>query len=222
MAPNLDRLVIVSSFGVPAYKPGLIDRLLVLSGMEDLPAILVLNKVDLAEQRSEAEEAARLYRSLGVDVIVTSTVTGEGIYLLRERVEGLSSGLVGHSGVGKSSLLRAVEPTLEGVQVGEVSHAIGKGQHTTTEVRFWPLQGPAGGRVFDLPGLKRIPLSGLDPRDLGDHFPDLASHSRGCRFDDCLHGEEPECRVKDAVGDGWIADSRYRSYLTILESLTQT
>jgi ribosome biogenesis GTPase len=219
MAPNLDRLVIVSSFGIPPYKPRLVDRLLILASLEDLPAIVVLNKVDLAEQRAQAEAAARLYRSIGVDCLVTSTLTGEGVSLLRERLEGHSSGLVGHSGVGKSSLLRAIEPALEGVQIGDVSQSLGRGKHTTTEVRFYPMSGPREGRIYDLPGLKLVPVEEIEPVELSGHFPELAGVARGCRFGDCLHRDEPACAVKGAVDEGLIASSRYLSYLDLLEGL---
>ena len=222
MAPNLDQLVIVSSFGIPPYKPRLVDRLLVLASLEELPALVVLNKVDLAELRAEAEETARLYRSIGIDCLVTSTVTGEGVDLLRERLQGRSSGLVGHSGVGKSSLLAAAEPTLEGIQIGDVSHSLQRGRHTTTEVRFFPLRGPREGRVYDLPGLKLVPVEDVEPGEMAGHFPELAAFSRGCRFGDCRHRDEPECGVKRAVEGGLIASSRYLSYLDLLEGLGQT
>lgn len=222
MAPNLDQLVIVSSFGIPPYKPRLVDRLLILASLEDLPALVVLNKVDLATQRAEAEEVARLYRAIGIDCLVSSTLTGEGVALLRERLEGRASGLVGHSGVGKSSLLACAEPSLEGIQIGDVSHSLQRGRHTTTEVRFFPLSGPRGGRVYDLPGLKLVPVEDVEPGDLAAHFPELAAFSRACRFADCRHCDEPQCGVKKAVEGGLIASSRYLSYLDLLEGLKQT
>lgn len=219
LAPNLDLLVIVSSFGIPPYKPRLVDRLLILASLENLPVLVVLNKVDLSEQRAEAEAAARSYRAMGVDVLVTSTLTGEGVALLGERMEGRSSGLVGHSGVGKSSLLRAVEPSLDSVQVGAVSDWLQRGKHTTTEVRFYSLSCPRGGRVYDLPGLKVVPLEGIARGELHRHFVEFGGFSRACRFEDCQHLEEPVCGVKQAVQDGLLSTARYQSYRDLLEEM---
>lgn len=216
LAPNLDQLVIVTCFGVPAYKPGLIDRLLVLASLESVSVILVINKADLGE-RAEVEAAAREYRAIGHDTLVTSVATGEGVEMLRSRLAGRVSGLCGHSGVGKSSLLQAVDPTVQGVRTGEVSENIKKGQHTSTEVRSFPLA--VGGRVFDLPGLKMAPVSGLERRELAEHFPDFAAAARRCRFEDCVHDQEPGCGVKGEVESGFLAASRYRSYLRILGDL---
>lgn len=216
LAPNLDQLVIVASFGVPAFKPGIVDRLLVLASLENVPVILVLNKADLAD-RAEVESAARLYRGVGADTLVTSVVTGEGIELLRSRLKGMVTGVCGHSGVGKSSLLLAVDPALEGIRTGEVSDVIKKGKHTSTEVRSVPLSD--GGRVFDLPGLKLAPVRGVARTELSDHFPDFLAASRRCRFDDCVHDQEPDCGVKDQVETGLVSESRYRSYLRLLGEL---
>ena len=216
LAPNLDQLIIVTSFGTPAFKPGMVDRLLTLASLESLPVLLIINKADLGE-RSEVERAARLYRGIGVDTLVTSVSTGEGVDYLRERLEGRSSGLSGHSGVGKSSLLLAAEPGLQGVRTGEVSEAIGKGKHTSTEVRCLAL--PGGGRVFDLPGLKLAPVRGIEKTELAEHFPDFSGAARRCRFDDCLHDAEPDCGVKEQVEQGFIAQTRYQSYLRLLEEL---
>lgn len=216
LAPNLDQLVIVSSLGVPPFKPGLVDRLLVLASLEDLPVMVVLNKIDLGPGgRREVEQILGIYRALGLDSLGTSTVTGEGVDLLRDRLRGKSSALTGHSGVGKSSLLHQVEPQLD-IEVGAVSEAIGKGRHTTTEVRWYPLS--EGGRIFDLPGLKLVPIQ-VRESELQDHFPELASAARGCRYRDCLHRCEPGCRVKEQVEQGLIAASRYASYQKLLAEL---
>ncbi len=103
--------------------------------------------------------------------------------------------------------------------MGEVSTSLQRGRHTTTEVRFFPLSGPRGGRVYDLPGLKLVPVEDVDERELSRHFPELEGVSRGCRFHDCLHREEPVCAVKEAVASGRIAESRYLSYLDLLAGL---
>lgn len=216
LAPNLDQLVIVTSFGVPAFKPGIVDRLLVLASIEAVPVVLVINKADLGE-RSQVEAAARLYRAFGTDTLVCSATHGEGVELLKQRLVNKVSGLCGHSGVGKSSLLEAVEPGLRGVVTGAVSDSIKKGQHTTTEVRSFPLK--AGGRVFDLPGLKLAPVRGIGRSELSEHFPDFFSAARNCRFNDCVHDQEPGCGVKSELELGFIEESRYRSYLRLLGEL---
>ncbi len=215
LAPNLDQLLIIGSLGTPPFKPGLVDRLLVLASLEDLPTLLVVNKVDLAESRQQVEQILRVYRAVPVDCLATSTVTGEGIEFLKERLTGKTSAFTGHSGVGKSSLFQAVEPGLE-IEVGEVSARIGKGQHTTTELRWYPLSG--GGRVFDLPGLKLVPIR-TERLELQVHFPEIMAASRACRFDDCAHQHEPDCAVRRAVDEGLVAPSRLASYLRLLEEL---
>ena len=219
LAPNLDQLVIVSSLGTPRFKPRLVDRLLILASLEQLPVVVVINKVDLAEQRAEAETAARTYRAIGIDALVTSAVTEEGVEVLRGRMEGRSSGLVGHSGVGKSSLLRVVNPTLEGIRVGEVSDWLERGKHTTTEVRFFALDGPRGGRVYDLPGLKAVPLQGVHRDELYRHFLEFEGVGRFCRFGDCRHLEEPDCAVRRGLLEGTVPVSRYESYRELYEEL---
>jgi ribosome biogenesis GTPase len=216
LAPNLDQLIIVASFGVPAFKAGIVDRLLVLASLENVPALLVINKADLGD-RAEVEAAARLYRGLGTDALVTSVMTGEGVDFLRSRLKGQITGVCGHSGVGKSSLLLAVDPSLKGVKTGEVSDVIKKGKHTSTEVRSLPLSD--GGRVFDLPGLKLAPVRGVPRTELADHFPEFLAGARVCRFHDCVHDREPDCGVKQQVEEGLVSESRYRSYMKLLGEL---
>lgn len=210
---NLDRLVVVAALIHPALRPGLVDRLLVLAEQEHLEALVVLTKVDLLEDRLEAESYQRLYRSLGYGCLLTSNTTGEGIAELGSRLHQGRSALCGHSGVGKSSLLAALQPDLAPL-TGEVSLATDKGQHTTTSVRLVRLQG--GGELFDLPGLKLAPLS-MEPLELKGCFPEFAACR--CRYRDCLHQGEPHCGVLEAVEQGLISQQRYQSYLRILASL---
>lgn len=218
LAPNADQLIIVGSFVLPRPRPGLIDRLLVLAGMGSLEPVVVLNKVDLLTETLEADRLAREYTALGIRVIPTSVVTGQGMQELRAALQEKESLLGGHSGVGKSSLLAAVEPGLpEPPRVGEVSMAIGKGQHTTTSVKRFSLSG--GGVVYDVPGLKLAPIQGLEPRELAVFFPELEGPLRHCRFTDCLHRKEPGCAVLEALAQGFVQPRRYRSYLRMLEQL---
>lgn len=213
LSGNLDRLVVVAALVHPALRPGLIDRLLVLAEQEHLEVLVVLTKIDLLEERQEAEQFQRLYRSLGYGCLLTSTTAGEGIADLRGRLLSGRSALCGHSGVGKSSLLAALQPDLAPL-TGEVSLATDKGQHTTTSVRLVKLDG--GGEIFDLPGLKLAPLS-MAPEELKGCFPEFAACV--CRYRDCLHRGEPACGVAEAVTLGMVSDQRYQSYLRILSSL---
>ena len=211
LAPNLDRLVIVAALAFPDFKPGLVDRLLVMAESENVEAVVVLNKVDLLNQREVAERYRALYAGLGYATLLTSTVTGEGIGELRARLGGRSA-FCGHSGVGKSSLLLALAPELQ-PQTQEVSLATGKGQHTTTSIRLYR---GSWGELFDLPGLKLAPLH-MEREELARYFPDFAACR--CKFRDCQHQCEPGCAVKAAVADGLVDEERYQSYLRILESL---
>lgn len=209
LAPNLDRLVIVSAFVEPSFRPGLVDRLLVMAEQENLQAVVVLNKADLPCENGE--HYRQLYSSLGYPTCLTSTLTGLGIDQLRSWLNG-SSALCGHSGVGKSSLLRALAPELQ-PQTDEVSLATGKGQHTTTAVRLYSTE---WGELFDLPGLKLAPLS-MEPGELKRYFPEFSACR--CRFRDCLHQREPGCGVSVALRDELVDEERYESYLRILSSL---
>jgi len=210
---NLDRLVVVASLVHPSIKPGLIDRLLVLAEQENLEALVVLTKSDLLSDHQVAHRYQKLYRSLGYGCLVTSVTTGQGLEELRKSLGQGRSALCGHSGVGKSSLLLALEPDLAPA-TGEVSLANDKGQHTTTSVRLFRLAG--GAELFDLPGLKLAPVD-RSPQELGRCFPDFAGCR--CRFRDCLHQREPGCGVIEAVEQGLIDPERYQSYLRILHSL---
>lgn len=215
LSDNIEQLVIVQSFGIPQPKPGLIDRLLVVARLYSLQPILVLNKIDLAAP-TEIEKLARLYRGLSVTVAPTSATGGQGLEYLESLLVGRSSALCGHSGVGKSSLLQALDPTCQ-TETGSVSQAIGKGKHTTTRVRLQRLS--KGGVLYDLPGLKLMPLKGLERPELGRYFPDIEGAARQCRFGNCLHVNEPDCAVKQALESGFLDEMRYRSYLKILDEL---
>lgn len=213
LSDNIEQLVIVQSFGIPEPKPGLIDRLLVVAQLYSLRPALVLNKTDLVPA-AEVEELARLYRGLSVTVVSTSVLRGHGLDYLEELLVGKSSALCGHSGVGKSSLLQVLDPACV-TETGSVSHAVGKGKHTTTRVRLQKLS--KGGVIYDLPGLKLLPLEGLDKVGLDRYFPDIEGAARQCRFRDCRHVKEPDCAVKAALRDGLLAESRYRSYRKLLD-----
>jgi ribosome biogenesis GTPase / thiamine phosphate phosphatase len=218
-ADRVDFLIIVSSFVLPAPRPGLIDRFLLMAHHEELEPIIAFNKADLLNDRSSGETIMNLYRSLGYHALLTSTVSGEGLEFLAGSIRGRTSLLAGHSGVGKSSLLQALAPGLEGApETGEVSVATGKGVHTTTSVKLYRTSD--GTAFYDLPGLKYMSFHDVSPRDVAASFPEIARFSRQCRYDDCLHGSEPQCHIKAQVESGMIDRGRYESYRRIVESLS--
>jgi ribosome biogenesis GTPase len=211
---NPDQAVFIFSVRNPFPSLRMLDRLLVLAENNDLPAVICANKIDLMEDRDEGTRLFGIYEEIGYDVIYTSARTGQGVDALRERLAGKLSVLSGPSGVGKSSLLNAVQPEL-GLAVREISDATGKGRHTTVSVRLWPLA--SGGYVADTPGLREAGFFDIEPEELAWHFVEIRPFLSDCRFSSCTHTHEPSCAVKAAVRDGSISQVRYDSYLRLLE-----
>lgn len=214
---NVDRVAVVSAWNLPAWNPHLVDRILVLAAAEGCGALLVLNKVDLLayEEREAMRAELRPYRLAGYPVVETSALTGEGLdELARCLAEGITV-FAGQSGVGKSHLLSRL--TGRPLPTGEISARIGRGRHTTRHVELLPL--PGGGLVADTPGFQRLELVGLEPRDLGRYFPELAALAGDCRFRGCLHRNEPGCAVVDAVGRGEVDPGRYARYRELLAEI---
>ena len=219
VAANIDLAVVVASLRKPPLSTGLVDRYLVALAHGGVDAVLAVNKADLAvEPRAEDPEVVLLepYRGLGVPIVYCSTRTGEGIAELGRLLAGKTAVFVGHSGVGKSSLLAALSPGLE-VRVAEVSRVDHKGRHTTTRARVYRLAG--GTRIIDTPGIREFGLWQMGARELALYFDEFESLAVGCRFNDCSHSHEPRCAVRDAAERGEIAPERYATYLRILESL---
>jgi ribosome biogenesis GTPase len=216
LAGQVDQMLIAVSFVQPPLKPGLVDRLLVIAGLEKVDPVVILNKADLLKDRKEGEELRSLYRSLGYQAFMTSTVTGEGLDLLQEQVRERTSLLAGHSGVGKSSLLNALLPdTGAKAAVKHVSHATSKGVHTTTSIRLHQIGEKTA--VIDLPGVKLVSLYDLEPGEISRFFPEFTSYARRCRFSDCLHIREPGCGVKEGLEAGGVHPLRYASYVRMVE-----
>lgn len=213
---NVDQLLIVGSWREPHLWLELVDRYLISAERDNLEPIVCVNKIDLAANRDEVTTLLRPYRELGIDVIYTSIISGEGIDVLRERLIGSSTVLAGLSGVGKSSLLSTIQPGLN-LRVGAVSEDNLQGQHTTTQALMTRLA--AGGCVVDTPGIRRFGLSGLAKSELAEYYPEFAVHVANCRFDDCTHHSEPDCAVREAVRRGKIADWRYKNYLKLYGQL---
>ncbi|MFN2276445.1 MAG: ribosome small subunit-dependent GTPase A [Candidatus Promineifilaceae bacterium] len=214
LVANPDQVVFV--FAVRKPRPSLrkLDRFLVIAEMNDLPAIICANKIDLLDSIDEARDMFQVYEDLGYEVIYTSAKTGEGIEELAGALKDKISVMTGSSGVGKSSLLNAIQPGL-GLRVNEVSEATEKGLHTTRHAEMFPLD--EGGYVVDTPGIRGLALFDLEPQELDAYFREIAPLVEQCRFSDCSHRHEPGCAVRAAVEAGEISEERYDSYLRLRE-----
>jgi ribosome biogenesis GTPase len=210
---NPDQAVFIFSVREPTPHPRMLDRLLVIAENSDLPAVICANKVDLLDDRREAEELFGVYQEIGYEVLYTSARTGQGVEDLRQQLQGQLSALCGPSGAGKTSLLNAVQPDL-GLAVREISKATGRGRHTTVSVRLWSLD--VGGYVADTPGLREAGFFDIEPEELAWHFVEMRPYLSDCRFSSCTHTHEPDCTVKRAVKAGAIREVRYDSYCRLL------
>jgi ribosome biogenesis GTPase len=221
VAANLDQSLLLVTLKEPRTSQGFIDRWLVTCEAYHVPAILVFNKADLYRKKeSEKFEAWKeIYEAIGYRVIRMSVQTGEGVEEVRHSLQGRISLLSGHSGVGKSSFLNAVLPDLR-LKTQDVSGWSGKGIHTTTFAEMYDLPGMAG-QVIDTPGMKEFGLVDISRAELSGYFPEMRALAGQCQFNNCLHAEEPGCVVKEAVREGQIAEDRYISYRTILDSIDE-
>jgi ribosome biogenesis GTPase len=228
VAANVERLVVVAAVARPVPRQFLLDRLLVIGEANRLESALVLNKMDLLtdlqrgdgiedaerqprvhDDRTLVLELMELYRGIGYPVLETSVVSGQGLDALTDLLCSGSSALVGPSGVGKSSLLNAIEPGL-GLRTGELSHRKARGRHTTVSARLIPLE--CGGVVADTPGFSDVGVWGVDQREIEGCFPEFHPHREECQFRGCSHLHEPACGVRDALARGAIHPGRFRSY----------
>ena len=217
LVANPDQVIFVFSVANPAFSPRKLDRFLVVAEMNHLPAIICANKVDLVEP-DEARQMFGIYEAIGYPVLYTSVVTGEGVDALREALRGKLSVLAGSSGVGKSSLLNAVQEGL-GLRVKGVSEATGKGLHTTRHTELIPLD--IGGYVADTPGIRSLALFNLEPTEVDAYYREIGPLVELCQFSDCTHTHEPNCAVLAAVADGRVSAGRYDSYLRLREEQEQ-
>ena len=216
IAANLDRAFIIATIDFPEIKLPFLDRLLVTCEVYNVPVTIVLNKVDLyRESHAEMLEAFHeIYEGAGYPIIEVSALTGEGVDTLREACNGHVSLFSGVSGVGKSSLIKALDPSLD-PKVGEISDVHLQGKHTTTFYEMYSLA--SGGFIVDTPGLRGFGLVDLKKEEIALYFPEMLRVSEGCRFAPCTHTHEPGCAVKEAVEAGEISYDRYSSYLGMLD-----
>ncbi|MHC4972437.1 MAG: ribosome small subunit-dependent GTPase A [Planctomycetota bacterium] len=217
LVANLDAVLVVASARQPDIAPGLIDRFLVDAESRELEVGVAINKIDLDPERGYGP-VATVYRDLGYDVLEVSATTGAGLDSVRTFLASHTTTLLGHSGVGKSSLANALDASLD-LRTADVHAGSGQGAHTTTTVSLLRLPWGDGGYLVDTPGIREFGLWRMEPSDVGHWFRDLARHLGGCRFNDCLHETEPGCAVKAAVESGEIAGWRYESYLRILQGV---
>lgn len=212
-AANIDLLVVVAAAAKPAFKPGLVDRYLIAAEVGEVTPVLCLNKMDLVDAEPERVQA---FRELGMKVLNTSCETGAGLEELRSLLAGKLSVFTGHSGVGKSTLVNALDPRHE-IVTREVSDFNEKGKHTTTTSRLYHLEGDI--HIIDTPGIKQLGLWGVSREELAFYFPEIAIAAESCRFRDCIHIHEPGCAVLGAIEDGTLSSHRYDSYLRIRATL---
>lgn len=224
VASNIDRSLLLVTLKEPRTSQGFVDRWLVTCEAYHIPAVLLFNKADLYRKKeTEKFEAWReMYEAIGYRVIRMSVATGEGVEEVKALLQGKISLLSGHSGVGKSSFLNAILPELR-LKTQDVSGWSGKGTHTTTFAEMFDLPAEPGlgqpGAVIDTPGMKEFGLVDISRAELSGYFPEMRVLAGECQFNNCLHAEEPGCVVKLAVMEGRIAEDRYISYRTILDSI---
>ena len=216
IASNLDRAYIIASLYFPELKLPFLDRILVSCEVYGVPVTIVMNKVDLYrdEAAEYVEDFHRIYEGAGYRVMETSVKTGEGLDRLREDCKGKVCLFSGESGVGKSSLINAIDPALD-AKVGKISAAHLQGKHTTSLYEMYRTE--SGSYIIDTPGIRGFGLVSLEKEEIALYFPEMLEVSRGCRFTPCTHTHEPGCAVKQAVEDGKISAERYNSYLGMLE-----
>ena len=216
IAANLDRAVLVVTLYFPEIKLPFLDRLLVTCEVYGVRPVIVLNKLDLYRELApeQVDAFCDIYRGAGYTVLECSALTGEGIGELRDICSHGTSLLSGESGVGKSSIIKALDPSLD-PKVGLISSAHLQGRHTTSLYEMYPLSG--GGFIVDTPGLRGFGLVDLEKEEISKYFPEMLRVADNCRFVPCTHTHEPGCAVKQALDDGLISPERYNSYLGMLE-----
>ncbi len=215
IAANLDQAVLIVTLDFPKTFPKFMDRFLVTAEAYSVPGVLVFNKVDLYNDAllDDLEYYTLVYQDAGYKVLHTSVPMNLGVEELKEVLKDKTSLLSGHSGVGKSTLVNTVEPGLD-LKTKSISQSHDQGQHTTTFAEMFPLS--FGGNIIDTPGIKGFGLVDMEKEEIGDYFPEIFSRKEDCKFNNCLHLEEPGCAVKVAAEEGLIPFTRYESYVNFV------
>lgn len=220
IAANVDQMVLIASLVKPRTSTGFIDRLLVTAEAYHIPTLIVFNKYDIydAEQKTVLEEYRAAYEKAGYRCIYTSATEKTNLDLLQNALKGKTSLLSGHSGVGKSALINALDQKLN-LKEGLISQVHLKGKHTTTFAEMFPLS--FGGNIIDTPGIKEFGLVAFEKTELGQRFPEIRQKMDQCRFNNCLHVSEPGCAVLKAIDEGEIPQFRYINYLNMLSEIEE-
>jgi len=220
LAANIDYAYVVQSVKKPKLKPQFLDRFLITCEAYQIPARIVINKMDLANEKDKDSVAyiTELYESLGYDVLTSSIYDEQSLNRLKESLRKNISVFVGPSGAGKTSLLNKINPNIDR-KVGDISDYNEKGTHTTTFAKLLPLVD--GGYLVDTPGIREYGLVNIEPWELSLFFPEMLEPRRQCKFNNCTHSHEPGCGVIEAFQEGKIDPGRYDSYLNILDSLKE-
>jgi len=216
IASNIDNAFLVITLKQPRTSTGFIDRFLLTAEAYHIESILVFNKADLLteEDQEKVFGLIKLYERIGYKCLQTSTVSEQGLDLLKGFMKDKTSLFSGHSGVGKSALINSIEPGLK-LKTGVISDFHKKGKHTTTFAEMHPLH--FGGYIIDTPGIKEFGMVDMEKETLSGYFPEMKKRLQLCKFNNCLHTNEPQCEVRKAVENGEIAQSRYNNYLAILK-----
>jgi len=215
IAANLDVVFLIVTLNNPPTSTSFIDRFLVTSNAYEIPAVLLFNKIDTynEEELLEIKYLAALYRDIGYKCIGMSAKTGKNIEKVKELMQGKISMFSGHSGVGKSTLINSIEPKLD-LRTAIISQQHLQGQHTTTFAEMFDLD--FGASIIDTPGIKGFGIVDMEKEEIGDYFPEFFRLKNNCKFNNCMHMDEPKCAVKDALEEDKIAWSRYKSYMQMI------
>jgi ribosome biogenesis GTPase / thiamine phosphate phosphatase len=218
VAANIDQLIILASYKLPRTSTGFIDRVLATAEAYNIPAVVVFNKTDLLNEKELkiVQHYINVYDSIGYTCIGVSAEHEESVNVLKQLIKGKTNLFTGHSGVGKSTLVNKMDPELN-LRTGTISDKFNKGKHTTTFAEMIPLS--FGGYIIDTPGIKEFGMVNMDQYEVTDYFREMFELKSQCKFNNCLHVNEPGCAVIKAVEEGKVADFRYNNYLNILDTL---
>lgn len=218
IASNIDRAILITSINHPKIKQGFIDRFLMMTAPYNIPVTIVFNKSDLYDEKDHGiyDFLASIYNKIGYQTLLTSIVTNQGIEDLKTILKDKTTLLSGQSGVGKSSIINAIQPDFE-LRTEILSDFTGKGQHTTTFAEMFDLD--IGGQIIDTPGIKTLSYNHLEEMDVAHNFKEFFEYSTNCKYSNCMHRNEPKCAVKNAIETGEISELRYQNYLAILEEI---
>ena len=220
IASNVDQAIVITTIVEPMIKLGFIDRFILMTEPHNIPVTIIFNKIDLYSEEDfiMLENARAIYDDIGYNTIAVSAISEENIEEVKTLLKDKITLIGGQSGVGKSSLVNAIAPSLE-LHTFEISEHSGKGQHTTTFAEMYQLE--FGGNIIDTPGIKTLSFSNLEPLEVTHNFREFFQLSKDCKYSNCAHRDEPNCAVKDALDNDEVSIIRYQNYLTILDEVEQ-